>query len=271
MNENRIVTMDLCNELPTVSTNIIHNIDYTELIQQLPDGCVNLILTDPPYGIEYQNNFTRNKKPRLSKDMENGIDYAMFAEQCYRILKNNSHAYFFTRFDKYPYHYSCLTQAGFNVKNCLIIEKGHIGGIGDLYGSYANNSEWIIFCHKGRRLFYKTKLVKNKYPISRYSGNLKMEHKTRFNNCWFGDGYPKATPNSSWSSKNNYNHPTMKNVECLEWLIQISSEPDSIVFDPFIGSGTTALAAVNTGRRYLGCEIDPAHYQLSQTRLAIRT
>jgi len=53
---------------------------------------------------------------------DTGIDYPAFAEQCYRVLHNNSHAYFFTRYDKYPYHYECLTKAGFMIKNCLVIE-----------------------------------------------------------------------------------------------------------------------------------------------------
>ena len=248
------------------SVNIIYNTDYMELLESLLDKCVQLILTDPPYGIQYQNGYSSNKIPRLCGDT--GIDYTNLANQCYRVLQDNSHAYFFTRFDQYPYHYACLTEAGFSVKSCLVIEKAHIGGIGDLYGSYANNSEWVIFCNKGRRLFNKTKLVKNIYPVGRYKGERNMEYKTRFNSCWFGGGYPKANNNSAWRVKHGFKHPTMKNTECLEWLIQISSNPNDIVVDPFIGSGSTAIAAVNTGRRYLGSEIEPAYYQLAQERLA---
>ncbi len=50
------------------------------------------------------------------------------------------------------------------------------------------------------------------------------KYKTRFNACWFGDGYPKATYNSAWQKKNRIYHPTVKNVEFLSWLIQISSQ-----------------------------------------------
>lgn len=48
------------------------------------------------------------------------------------------------------------------MKNCMVVEKGTVGGIGDLKGSFANNAEWIIFCQKGRRVFNHTKLLKNK-------------------------------------------------------------------------------------------------------------
>lgn len=71
----------------------------------------------------------------------------------------NSHAYFFTRFDCYPYHFQCLQEAGFTIKNCLVIEKGTLGGIGDLKGSYASSAEWVIFCQKGRRVFNSTTLL----------------------------------------------------------------------------------------------------------------
>lgn len=245
--------------------NKIFHMDCMAFMRRLPDGYVHLILTDPPYGIRYQNRFTRETLPHLDGDA--GIDYMEFAAECHRILQNNSHAYFFTRYDKYPYHYECLTQAGFTVKNCLVIEKGHIGGIGDLYGSYANNCEWIIFCHKGRRLFNRTMLVKNTYPAGRSGGAPKAVYKTRFNCCWFGDGYPKSNYNSAWRAKHGLKHPAIKNVECLEWLIQLSSDPGSIVFDPFMGSGSTAIAAQNTGRYYLGTETDGRHYQLSVRRV----
>ena len=250
--------------------NTIYNADCFELMDKMPAESVQLILTDPPYGIHYQNNFTSEKLPVLTGDT--GIDYPAFARKSFRILKNNSHAYFFTRFDKYPYHYQCLVQAGFTVKNCMVIEKGQGGYTGDLYGGYANNCEWVIFCHKGRRVFSRTRLLKNSKPAGRpvsRKGNPVQEYKTRFFCCWFGSDYPKSTYNSAWRIKNGFKHPTMKNAECLEWLIQISSNPGDIVFDPYIGSGSTAIAAINTGRFYIGSEIDTSYCQLAQSRIAV--
>ena len=87
----------------------IYHADCMELFAQIPDNYVSLILTDPPYGISYQNHFTRRKHQILEGDT--GIDYERFAWESYRILRENSHAYFFTRFDCYPYHYECLKQA----------------------------------------------------------------------------------------------------------------------------------------------------------------
>ncbi|MCM1410861.1 MAG: site-specific DNA-methyltransferase [Lachnospiraceae bacterium] len=227
-----------------------------------------MILTDPPYGISYQNNFTRKRHDILTGDC--GINYERFARESYRILAENTHAYFFTRFDCYAYHYECLKNAGFHIKNCMVIEKGTVGGIGDLQGSYANNSEWIIFCQKGRRTFNHTTLLENKKKEGTqfHKGREpSKKYKTRFNACWFGEEYPKATYNSTWQRKNRIYHPTIKNVELLSWLIQISSLQGELVFDGFMGTGSTAVAAVRTKRDFLGAEINSKYHQTAVKRI----
>lgn len=240
--------------------------DCLELMETIPDGAVSMILTDPPYGISYQNQFTQHPHPVLEGDT--GIDYVRFARESYRILRNHAHAYFFTRFDCYPYHYACLEQAGFRVKNCLIVEKATVGGVGDLYGSFANNAEWVIFCQKGRRVFNRTTLMQNKYSRS-YDPKRKPyeKYKTRFNACWFGSEYPKATYHSLWQKHSGICHPTVKNVEFLSWLIQLSSHPGEIIFDGFMGTGSTALAAIQNNRHYIGAEIDEGYCALARKRI----
>lgn len=248
--------------------NRIFQGDCLHLMGELPDGAISLILKDPPYGIRYQNQFAASPHPVLEGDA--GIDYERFARESYRILAPDSHAYFFTRFDCYPYHYQRLKAAGFAVKNCLVIEKGTLGGIGDLRGSFANNSEWVIFCQKGRKVFRHTTLLQNrkKEGTQFHKGrNPSARYKTRFPACWFGSEYPKATYNSMWQKKHQIFHPTIKNVECLAWLIEISSNPGDLVFDGFMGTGSTALAALETNRTFLGAEIFPAYWQVAQQRL----
>ena len=249
--------------------NQLYNMDCMSLFPILPDNCVSMILTDPPYGIRYQNNFAQNPYPVIAGD--DGIDYEQLAQESYRILQNNAHAYFFTRFDCYPYHYTCLQKAGFSIKNCMVVEKGTVGGIGDLNGSFANNAEWILFCQKGRRVFQHTTLLENRKKegtIVHPGGPPSKRYKTRFNACWFGNEYPKATHSAVWQRKRQIFHPTVKNAQFLSWLIRISSEPGELIFDGFMGSGSTAVAAVMTGRSYLGAEINREYFELSRKRIA---
>ena len=250
-------------EIDTLENRIL-NVDCMEGFKLLNNESIDLIISDPPYGVNYQNNYTLHKYNKIKND--NKDNYKWFINECYRVLKNNSHIYLFTRFDKYPQHYYDLIEAGFNIKNVLIIEKGHIGGIGDLKGSYANNAEWIIFAQKGRREFEHTKLMKNSKPAGKKcarQGNPIQEYKTRFNTCWFGEEYPKSTYNSSYQKKNNLKHPTIKNVECLKWLIQISSKEGERVLDMFSGTGRTAIACKETNRIYTCFEINKEYYDMS--------
>lgn len=68
-------------------------------------------------------------------------------------------------------------------------------------------------------------------------------------------------------SKDKRYHPTQKPTELIQTLLEMFSEPGQVVCDPFLGSGTTAIAAVNTGRHYIGYEIDPGYFQICCDRL----
>lgn len=68
-------------------------------------------------------------------------------------------------------------------------------------------------------------------------------------------------------SKDKRYHPTQKPTELVQQLIEMFTEPGQLICDPFLGSGTTAVAAVNTGRHYIGYEIDPGYFQICCDRL----
>ena len=70
----------------------LYRMDCMALLPLIPDEAVSLILTDPPYGISYQNQYTKKRHPVLAGD--HGIDYERFSAESYRILKENAHAYF---------------------------------------------------------------------------------------------------------------------------------------------------------------------------------
>lgn len=118
-----------------------------ELLAEIPDGAVSLILTDPPYGISYQNHFAKHPHPLLTGDT--GIDYKQLARESYRILQHNAHAYFFTRFDCYPEHYACLQEAGFQIKNCLVIERTPLVAWGIYKGVLPTMRNGLYFARKG--------------------------------------------------------------------------------------------------------------------------
>jgi len=72
-----------------------------------------------------------------------------------------------------------------------------------------------------------------------------------------------------WSMRENTDHPTQKPEKLLARIILASSRPNQVVFDPFLGSGTTSVLAKKLGRRYVGVEINPVYCCLAEKRLAL--
>lgn len=250
--------------------NTLYNSDCMEGMRELFETygeCVDLCVTDPPYGIDYQSNGSLNKKEKIHNDSI--PDYKTFGELVYKLLKPNSHAYFFTRFDVYPEHFQQLKEVGFNIKNLIIAEKMQVGGLGDLQASFSNNVELVIFAQKGRRKFNHTQLVRTTKPVgkspNRYT-NPTGEFKKRLPALWkVNEGYPPAVLNSSQTKDNP--HPTPKNPKFLEWLIQLSSDEGDIVIDPFMGSGSLMEACVNTQRYFVGYEINQEYSDFAAKRI----
>ena len=69
-------------------------------------------------------------------------------------------------------------------------------------------------------------------------------------------------------SKVDFNHPCPVPVELMERIIKLTSEEGDLIFDPFAGSGTTAIACMNTNRRFIGAEIDTLYFDMANDRIA---
>jgi DNA modification methylase len=233
----------------------------------LPDCCkVDAIITDPPFGINYQNNLTTNKHDKIVGDNEK-FSYYPWASLCWPLLRNNRALFAYTGWSEYADHCAQIKQIGYQLKEPLIVQK-RASGKTDLYGSFQSNSDWIIFATKGKFTFEPTKLLRNKYAgaIPGKNRSPVPEFKTRFPSCWFGPEFPMSTLNQV-SAK--FRHPTIKTVELMSWLIQLSTKEGDIVLDPFAGTGTTLKAAKLTSRKAIGIEIRPDYCNMIIENLKI--
>lgn len=243
------MTIDLANILSNTG-NLTLNLDNREVFQSLPDGSIDLILTDPPYKDYQSNRPVVHLKVKRIEHAE--FDIPFFIEQSRRVLKPGSHFYcwcdhksfagIFDRIaelnDKYP------QSQRLNYKNCLVWVKNNHGS-GDLKGDYAPQHEFIIFAVKG-----KGKPLNGKRPSN-------VLFKNSGGRIQF---YSKV-------SNYNFNHGTVKPVEILKSLIQVSTKENELVFDPYAGVMSTAEACILTGRRYLAAEIDAEHYTKGVERI----
>lgn len=152
--------------------------------------------------------------------------------ELYRVLKPNSQCYIFTNSLNLKEMLIESENTGFKMHNLLVWEKNNCTPS----QFYMKNCEYVLFLRKG-----KAKWIND-------IGGSKTVH--QFNNII-----------------GNKNHPCEKPIDLLKMYILNSSNEGDLVFDPFIGAGSTALACIETNRRYLGLEIDPNYYEIAARRI----
>lgn len=203
-------------------------------MKTISDSSIDMILTDPPYGIKYVSR-QRNKTTRYAmlKNDDNNSRFLAYAEFS-RILKENRVAAIFSSWKNFADDFAELKKY-FDVKNVIIWSKGD-GGMGDLRYALATDYEMVTICHKGK---------------------CKIRGK-RCGSIW---QIPKVNPNRML-------HPTQKPVELMTALIEKYTDVGDVIFDGYAGSGTVAVAAIKTGRNFLGCEIDPVYLDVATKRVS---
>lgn len=211
--------------------NRINNIDWKIGIKEVPDKSVDMVLTDPPYGMDFQSSRRKVKHEKIQGDDGDLSWVSGWVAELNRVVKPDAHIYIFCSFHNIDIFKQQL-QEKFTVKNILIWEKNNHGS-GDLLGDYAPQYEMIIFCSNGTR----------KLNGSRDSNILKAK------------------------KTGNENHPTEKPVSLLSYLIEKSTEKGGVVLDTFAGSFSTAQACVKTGRNYIAFEIEEKHCKKAQQLL----
>lgn len=206
--------------------------DCLELMKEIDDKSIDMILTDPPYGMSFQSHRRKNIYEKIKND-ENLEFLNNFFQECNRVLKKDSALYVFCSWhnvDKFKKEF----EKYFKLKNILVWVKNNHGS-GDLQASYAPKYEFILYGNKGRRKFE----------------NGRKEDVLFYN-----------------KTKNEL-HPTQKPVDLLEFLINNSSKEDNNILDPFMGSGSTGVACQNTNRNFIGFELDEHYFQIAKERLNI--
>jgi site-specific DNA-methyltransferase (adenine-specific) len=208
--------------------------DCLDRMSEIPDGSVDMVLTDPPYGMDYQSN-RRTATDRFAKiSNDTGLDWLeKFASECHRVLSNNSAAYVFCSWHKIDV-FKRAFEAHFKLKNLVVWVKNNHGS-GDLSGAYAPKHEFVLYMHKGRSLFRNGR-TPDVVMADKVSGSKMV-------------------------------HPTEKPIPLLEKFIVNNSDAGNTIFDPFMGSGTTGVACVNTGRNFIGIELDPDYFKIAEGRI----
>ncbi|MBC9786560.1 site-specific DNA-methyltransferase [Heliobacterium chlorum] len=213
-----------------LSVDRIYNMDINVGLKLLPNNGIDLIIADPPYGINYRSGSRKRKFTAIQND---NIIMADWLADAYRVLKDGGALYCYTRWDVYAEWYHRISRH-FTIKNCIVWQKNG-GGMGDLRGAYSPAHEFLIFAVKGRHLL----------------------NGKRISDVWAVPRDPAVT----------YIHPTQKPVKLAEMIIEKSSQPGDVVLVPFCGSGGDCVAVKQMGRRFLAFDVEEQYVVLAKKRL----
>ena len=222
---------------------VVHNKDYKEVFNNIPDNSVDLVITDPPYKVTSRGN-SGNSGGMLKKKINkqgmvfkyNNVKISDFMPELYRILKDGSHCYVMTNHVNLIEILNVAKECGFHFIKSLVWDKGN-----KIMGQYyMSQFEYILFFRKGKG--------------------------KKINTC----GTPDIlrVPNKKMKGVDGKNlHDTEKPVELMKILIENSSNENDLVVDPFSGIGSVAIACKQLNRRFKGCEIDRDYFDVIETRL----
>ena len=208
-----------------------------ELIKEISDGYVDLIATDPPYRTTSRGSCggtggilkeQLNMKGKVFA--HNDIHISEWIGEMYRVLKEGGHCYIMCNNVNLHEYLDEIKKAKFNIFKVLIWKKDNC--ITNMY--YMDSHEYIIFCRKGKAV--------------------------KINNCGTKSVLEIA-------NVKNKSHPTEKPVELMKILVGNSSKQGEIVLDPFMGTGSTAIACQELNRHFIGYEIDEKYFSIARQRI----
>ncbi len=219
-----------------------------DLIKEIKDDSIDLIATDPPYQINFENNLW---------DIKNSLDWKILAIEFNRILKKNGNLIVFQGWSEVVKTINCLDNF-FQLKNWIIYDR--IKGRG-AKTNLVSTREDILWYIKGNEYIYNkissTILKKTGGTIGKKNGNKFRA----LSNVW-----TDISPIVPWS-KERISHPTQKPLAIMERIVSIFSNKNQVILDPFMGSGTTCLACKNLDRKYIGFELDEKYFEIAQKKL----
>ncbi len=231
-----------------LALNKIHRMDAIEGLKRIPDASVDLIVTDPPYNIASKNRSTMQSGKIVSTmqawgawDHFHPFDYDILImsviSQCYRILKPGGALYMFTAREQNGFFIRQAVARGFVYRNQLtMVKKNPLPSF--------SKSNW--------RSGFETSMYLTVGKPKTFNFVSQAECKNVF-----------AYANSHRQTK----HPTEKPLDLIKLIVRVSSNENDLVVDPFMGSGTTAVACKALGRTFLGFELEPEYIKMANERL----
>ena len=210
--------------------------DCVEGMKYIEDKSINLIYADPWY-------YPENQKTKNA--FEDDIFWETTEEwlrECIRIIKNDGHIFISFSSQKMAKFEFLLAKLRAPLKSRIVWHYRNAGGRCADKGQFGKTYEMIYHLGFGDELNFPKKWGEERFDV-----------------------WTIAIPQSNFKDKKI--HPFQKPLELLKRIVEIGSYENDIVLDPFMGSGTTAVAAINAKRNFIGFELNKEYYELAKNRI----
>ncbi len=243
--------------------NRVFNEDAVDGLARIQNGSIDLILADPPYclGKDYGNDSDKLDSSAYLQWMESWIDAALPK------LKQNGSLFIFLTWRFSPEIFVMLKQR-MTMMNEIIWDR-RVPSMGGSTRSFTSVHDTIGFFVNGKGYYFDLDSVRIPYDAE----TKKARSRSIFVGAkWLEIGY---NPKDLWSVSRLHkihperaDHPTQKPLEIIERMVKVGCPPGGIILDPFMGSGTTAVAARRWGRNFVGFELNAEYCDIIASRLA---
>ena len=215
--------------------NTVHLWDCLEVMKSIPDWSIDAIITDPPYNIARDNNFSTMWRSGIDFwKWDKWFDQFSWINEAYRVLNKNSSIVIFNDWKNIWDIARYCESLWFQIKDMIRLEKTNPMPR-NRDRRYITDYEVAIWCTKWKWVF-----------------NRKSDAYER----------PKFI-----ASVEKWLHPTQKNILLMEWLVNIHTNEWQNILDPFMWSGTTWVACKNTNRNFIGIEMDKNYFDIATKRI----
>lgn len=226
--------------------DIIYHKDCFDGIREIPDKSIDLIVTDPPYDVSTsggRGSLNTKKKFDVSLkelkdgfDITEGYDIDSFADEVVRV-QPSVNAYFFCNKLQIPQYFKTYVERLGCKFEILCWHKNN--ALPSYSNKYLSDTEYCLYFRKGGYCMPNSYENAQTYWIRPINAD----------------------------DKKLYGHPTIKPIEIIQRLVANSSKEGGLVLDPFMGSGTTAIACLMEKRHFIGYELDPRWHKVANERI----
>ena len=223
----------------------IYHGDCFELVKAIGDGTIDLIVADPPYIVNRSTGGSVNNIKRLNVSLQDldkanlrdGYNIAEFSKEVRRLQGGKINAYFWCSKAQIPEYFKTYVD-GLGCKFELICWH-KVNALPTYSNKYLSDTEYCLYFHTGGFTHPKSYDDAKTYEVGQ------INH----------------------VDKKKYKHPTIKPIHIIQRLIRNSSREGGIILDPFVGSGTTAVACVREKRHFICFELNDDYYKIACDRL----